>query len=295
MEIVGVVGIGDMGSGLAKNLMAAGHKTYGFDVNTARLDAFASIGGSSVRSAAEVGSAASTVFVMVMTGEQAKSAILDGGLASTMEPGGTIVLTATIRPSEAREIGVALEGRGLNMVDSPVSGGYAGAQDGTLTMMAAGSDEALARARPAMEAVSGRIHHVGAEIGMGQTVKACLQSLTGSIFSATFEASVLAAKTGITGQALYDVISTSVAGCRAANMALENIIDRQFEGAGSHIDTTYKDLGIALDMARDAGVPLFTASTAMQLFQAGKTSNPDGDNWVVTRVLEDIVNARLKR
>ena len=181
------------------------------------------------------------------------------------------------------------------MVDSPVSGGYPGAQGGVLTMMAAGSDEALAKARPAMEAVSSTIHRVGIEIGMGQTVKACLQTLTGSIFSATFEACVLAAKAGVTGQVLYDVFSTSVSGCAAINTALQNIIDRKFEGTGSHIDTMYKDLTIALDMACDEGVPLFTASTAMQLFQAGKTSNPDGDNWVVTRVLEDIVNAELKR
>ena len=88
MEIVDVVGIGDMGSGLAKNLMAAGHDTYGFDIDTVRLDAFALAGGNPVGSAAEVGAAANTVFVMVMTVKQAKSAILNDGLASTMAPGG---------------------------------------------------------------------------------------------------------------------------------------------------------------------------------------------------------------
>ena len=130
---------------------------------------------------------------------------------------------------------------------------------------------------------------------MGQTVKACLQSLIGSIFSATFEASALAAKAGVSGQVLYDVFSTSGAGCGVANTALENIIDRKFEGTGSHIRTMHKDLTIVLDMARELGVPLFTATTAMQLFEAGKTKHPNGDNWVVTRVIEDIVGAELKR
>ena len=130
---------------------------------------------------------------------------------------------------------------------------------------------------------------------MGQTVKACLQSLIGSVFTATFEASALAAKAGVPGQVLYDVFSTSGAGCGVANTALENIIDRKFEGTGSHIATMYKDLTIALDMARDLGVPLFTAATAMQLFQAGKTRHPDGDNWIVTRIMEDIVGAELTR
>jgi 3-hydroxyisobutyrate dehydrogenase-like beta-hydroxyacid dehydrogenase len=233
---------------------------------------------------------------MVMTGAQARSVILgDDGLVQTLAPGSTVLLTATIKPSEARDIGRALEGTGIDLIDSPVSGGFPGAQSGTLTMMAAGSDAALARCRPAMEAVSGTIHRVGDEAGMGQTVKACLQSLIGSIFGATFEAAALAAKAGVKGQVLYDVFSTSGAGCGVANTALANIIDRKFTHTGSHISTMHKDLTIALDLARELGVPLFTASTAMQLFQAGKTRHPDGDNWVVTRIIEDIVGAELTR
>ncbi len=80
-----------------------------------------------------------------------------------------------------------------------------------------------------------------------------------------------------------------------ANTALENIIDRQFEGTGSHISTMHKDLTISLGFAEELGVPMHTAATAMQLFHAGKTKYPNGDNWVVTRVLEDIVSAELHR
>ena len=295
MKNAGVIGLGDMGSGLAKNLIAAGFETKGFDLSEQRMADFAALGGKAASSAAETGSGADAVFVMVMNGDQAKSVILGDGLVSTMKPGGVILLTATIKASEAREIGAALEGSGLHLIDSPVSGGFPGAQGGTLTMMASGSDEALELARPAMEAVSATIHRVGSEAGMGQTVKACLQSLIGSIFSATFEASALAAKAGVPGQVLYDVFSTSGAGCGVANTALENIIDRKFEGTGSHINTMYKDLTISMDMARELGVPLFTAGTAMQLFQAGRTKHPDGDNWVVTRVIEDIIGAGLER
>ena len=97
------------------------------------------------------------------------------------------------------------------------------------------------------------------------------------------------------GQVLFDVFSTSGAGCGVVNTALENIIDRKFEGTGSHISTMYKDLTIVLDMARDLGVPLFTAGTAMQLFQAGKSRYPEGDNWAVTKVSESIAGAELNR
>jgi 3-hydroxyisobutyrate dehydrogenase-like beta-hydroxyacid dehydrogenase len=146
-----------------------------------------------------------------------------------------------------------------------------------------------------MEAVSTSIHHVGDEPGMGQTVKACLQTIIGSVFSATCEAAGLAARAGVNGQVFFDVVSSSGAGSGVANTALENIIDRQFVGTGSHISTMYKDLTISLDMARDLGVPLHTASTAMQLFQAAKTRHPEGDNWIIVRLVEAITGVELHR
>jgi 3-hydroxyisobutyrate dehydrogenase-like beta-hydroxyacid dehydrogenase len=285
-----------MGSGLAKNLMQKGFETYGLDLSEARMQAFVELGGKPTSSVAELGQNSDAVFVMVMNGKQAKQVISgSGGLKSSLKPGAAIILTATINAYEAREIGAELAGTGVHIIDSPVSGGFPGAQGGTLTMMAAGTDEALREYEDVMKAVSRTIHRVGDEAGMGQTVKAVLQSLIGSIFSATFEAAALAAKAGVRGQVLYDVVSTSGAGCGVANNALAQIIDRKFVGTGSAIGTMYKDLTISLDMARELGVPLFTASTAMQLFQAGKTKHPEGDNWIVTRVIEDIIGAELSR
>lgn len=296
MKRVGVIGLGDMGSGLARNLIANGFATWGFDLSAPRMAAFVEAGGRPAGSAREVGENADAVFVMVMSGDQAKAVILgEDGLLPSLAPGSVVILTATIRPGEARDIARGLEGSGIELIDSPVSGGYPGAQSGTLTMMAAAPAAVLEKWRPVMEAVSGTIHHVGTEAGMGQTVKACLQALIGGIYGATFEAAVLAAKAGVPGQVLYDVVSTSGAGCGVANTALANIIERRFVGTGSHINTMHKDLSIVLDMARELGVPLFTAATAMQLFQAGRTRHPEGDNWVVARVIEAIVGAELKR
>lgn len=299
MKQVCVVGVGNMGSGLAKNLLAAGISVKGYDLLDERMQALDAMGGTTSASSAEAGEGSEAAFVMVMNGDQVKHVVFgeDGnsGLVSTMKPGSVILLSATVHAREARELAVALEGSGLHFIDTPVSGGYPGAQGGTLTLMSAGSDEAMSIAKPAMEAVSAVIHRVGAEPGMGQTVKACLQSVIGSIFSSVFEASVLAAKTGVSGEAFFNVLSSSSAGCVVADTALSNIIDREFEGTGSHISTMYKDLTISLQMAREAGVPLFTASTATQLFQAGITRHPEGDNWVVTRVMEEIVGAQLHR
>ncbi|MDU8910321.1 NAD(P)-dependent oxidoreductase [Aestuariicoccus sp. MJ-SS9] len=292
----GVIGLGDMGSGLAKNLIANGFQTTGRDLLDQRMQAFGDMGGKTAESAAEVGAAADAVFVMVMKGCEAKEVILGAdGLVQTMAPGGAVILSATVHPSEAREIGAALGGTGLHLIDTPVSGGYPGAQAGTLTMMAAAPDEVLDRFAPVMHAVSASIHRVGTEPGQGQTVKAVLQSLLGAMFSATFEAASLAAKAGIPGQVIYDVVSTSSGGCGITSNALEKIIDRQFEGTGSHINTMHKDLTISMALGQELGVPLHTAAAAMQIFHAGRTKYPNGDNWVCTRVMEEIVGAELHR
>lgn len=292
----GVIGLGDMGSGIAKNLIANGFEVVGLDLDEERMTAFREMGGEAASSASEVGANAEAVFVMVMNGGQAKDVILgESGLVRHMATGGAVILSATIKPFEAREIGEAMAGSGIHLIDTPVSGGFPGAQGGTLTMMASAPDNVLDEFAPVMEAVSANIHRVGTEAGIGQTVKACLQSLIGAQFSATFEAAALAAKAGVPGQVILDVFSTSSAGCGIVNNALEKIIDRQFEGTGSHINTMHKDLTISMGLGEELGVPLHTAAAAMQIFHAGRTKYPNGDNWVCTRVIEEIVGAELHR
>ena len=296
MKNIGVIGLGDMGSGLAKNLISNGFTVFGMDLKPERQAAFTDMGGRLVDGAAQLGQHVDATFVMVMNGDQAKSVILGtDGLVENMDKGGAVILSATIKPHEAVEIGAAMQGSGIDLIDTPVSGGFPGAQGGTLTMMAAAPDDVMERVRPVLEAVSASIHHVGTKAGDGQTVKACLQSLIGSVFSATFEAAALAAKAGVSGEVLLNVFSTSSVGSGIVNNALQKIIDREFEGTGSHINTMHKDLTISLNLAENLGVPMHTAAAAMQIFHAGRTKYPNGDNWVCTRVIEEIIGAELHR
>ncbi len=293
---VGVIGLGNMGSGIAKNLMANGFQTSGHDIAADRLEAFKTAGGKACANAADVAKASDAVHVVVMTGDQVKEVIFnDDGLLKHLAKGSAIILNATIKPSEAIEVANGMKGSGIHLIDSPMSGGYPGAQAGTLTYMAAGDNAVLDEFKPVMDASSKTIHRVGSEGGQGQTVKACLQAIIGGMFSATFEAAALAAKAGVPGEVLYNVVSTSSAGNTITNTSLENIIDRQFEGTGSHIDTMHKDLTISMNLGEQLGVPLYTAAVAMQLFHAGRTKYPDGDNWVATRVIEEIIGAELHR
>jgi len=286
MKKVGVIGLGNMGMGMAKNLIKSGFSVIGFDLDDKRLLKLKENGGSTATSTVQVGEETDAVFVMVMNGEQVKAVVAD--LATGLKDRGTIILTATITPEEAREAYSIADLEGVAMIDSPVSGGMDGAHNGTLTLMTAGKKSVFNDCIKTLEAVSSNIFHVGEEIGEGQTVKASLQAFIGASFTAIFESLVLGSKAGIKGQTLYDVFSASGVGSPLFKNCASLIMDRKFKNTGSHISTMYKDLGISLDMAKKNGVPLFTAGAAYELFQAGISMFPDEDNWSIVKLLEQI-------
>ena len=286
MKKVGVIGLGNMGMGMAKNLIKSGFSVIGFDLDDKRLLKLKENGGSTATSTVQVGKETDAVFVMVMNGEQVKAVVAD--LVTGLKDRGTIILTATIRPEEAREAYSIADIEGVAMLDSPVSGGMDGAHNGTLTIMTAAKKSVFDDCIKILEAVSSNIFHVGEEIGEGQTVKASLQAFIGASFTAIFESLVLGSKAGIKGQTLYDVFSASGVGSPLFKNCADLIMDRKFKNTGSHISTMYKDLGISLDMAKKNGVPLFTAGAAYELFQAGISMFPDEDNWSIVKLLEQI-------
>ena len=286
MKKVGVIGLGNMGMGMAKNLIKSGFSVIGFDLDAKRLLKLKENGGSTATSTVQVGEETDAVFVMVMNGEQVKAVVSD--LVTVLKDRGTIILTATITPEEAREAYSIADIEGVAMLDSPVSGGMDGAHNGTLTLMTAAKKSVFDDCIKILEAVSSNIFHVGEEIGEGQTVKASLQAFIGASFTAIFESLVLGSKAGIKGQTLYDVFSASSVGSPLFKNCAGLIMDRKFKNTGSHISTMYKDLGISLDMAKKNGVPLFTAGAAYELFQAGISMFPDEDNWSIVKLLEQI-------
>ena len=286
MKKVGVIGLGNMGMGMAKNLIKSGFSVIGFDLDDKRLRKLKENGGSTATSTVQVGEETDAVFVMVMNGEQVKAVVAD--LATGLKDRGTIILTATITPEEAQEAYSIADIEGVAMLDSPVSGGMDGAHNGTLTLMTAAKKSVFDDCIKILEAVSSNIFHVGEEIGEGQTVKASLQAFIGASFTAIFESLVLGSKAGIKGQTLYDVFSASGVGSPLFKNCASLIMDRKFKNTGSHISTMYKDLGISLDMAKKNGVPLFTAGAAYELFQAGISMFPDEDNWSIVKLLEQI-------
>ena len=128
---VGLIGLGDMGSGMAKNLIQNGFETFGFDLSVQRLEAFKALGGNAVADPHEMGSLVDAVFIMVMNGGQVEDVIFgDRGLIHSMKPSSGIIVTATIKASEIRAVAGQLQGSKIQLIDSPVSGGFLGHRAG---------------------------------------------------------------------------------------------------------------------------------------------------------------------
>jgi len=296
MKRIGIVGIGDMGIGLATNILKEGFSLTGFDLREDRLACLVSMGGEGASSPREVAEKSDTVFVMVLNGDQVKAVVTgEHGLLEGIESGSTIIITATIKPSEIREIEGPVAAKGIKLIDSPVSGGKSGADTGALTLMAAAAKEVFEENRDVLGAIGEKIFHVGEKIGDGQTVKAALQALIGSTFTAIFESLVLGVKAGAKAESLYEVFCSSGVGSPLLANCAGLILDRKFKGTGSHIGTMYKDICISMDVAKESGVPLFTAAAATELFQAGISKFPDEDNWSIIKILEDIAGVEVKR
>jgi len=295
MKRVGIVGLGDMGSGMAKNILKRGFPLTGFDLDKARMAELKAAGGTPAGACRDVAENSDTIFVMVLNGEQVKQVVLGpGGLLDNAAPGTTIIISATIKPSEIRELVTPVAEKGVMLLDTPVSGGKPGAENGMLTVMASGKSEVLEDSRAVLDAISKVIFHVGEDIGQGQTVKASLQAMIGTVFAAIFESMVLGAKAGVKGETLHQVFSASGINCGLYENCSKLILDRKFKDTGSQIATMYKDLGISVDLAREAGVPLFACAAAFQLFQSGISKFPDEDNWTCVKVLEDIAGTEVK-
>lgn len=294
MRNIGFIGLGDMGMAMAKNLLKAGFAVTGYDLREQRLGELQAAGGSPATSPAEVGKSGDTVFVMVLNGDQVLQVIGGAdGLTATLRPGATVIVCATVHKAEMEQAARLLAGYEIVLIDAPVSGGRAGAEAGTLTLMAAGPRSAFEQQQEVLQAVGKRIFHVGERPGMGQTVKASLQALMGSMFAASYESLVLAAKAGVDPEVFRQVVAGTGAGCGVFEGSAQAIIARRFNDTGSQITTMHKDLGICLAAGREHGAALFMAATAQQLFQAGITRFPGEDNQCVAKVLEQIAGVEV--
>jgi 3-hydroxyisobutyrate dehydrogenase-like beta-hydroxyacid dehydrogenase len=209
-------------------------------------------------------------------------------------PQGTPVLgCATIAPEAARALDTKLAAAGMIMLDTPVSGGFAAAHGGSMTVMASGPAAGFAKASPVLDAIAGKVWRLGDAVGIGSTVKMVNQLLAGVHIATAAEALALGIRAGADPQTLYDVISSSA----GSSWMWQNRVPHILAGDDtplSAVNIFVKDLGIVLDQARALTFPLPMAAAAHQLFLAAAANGHGAkDDAFVIRVWQALAGIEL--
>ena len=278
MARIGFIGLGNMGLPMAQNLIKAGHQVEGFDVYGAAVEKLRAAGGAGVESAKMAVARADAVITMLPSGNEVREVYLGAGGALESANAGTLLIdSSTIDVDTARLVAAAAEGKGLSMVDAPVSGGVGGAQAATLTFMVGGSEAAFIHAKPLLEAMGKTIVHAGGP-GNGQAAKICNNLILGVSMIAVSEAFMLAEKLGLDHQKLFDISSKSsgqcwsmTSYCPVPGPVPASPANRDYQ-AGFTAAMMLKDLKLAQDAARsaDAATPLGAEAAAIYGLYVGQ-------------------------
>ncbi|WP_086606526.1 3-hydroxyisobutyrate dehydrogenase [Erythrobacter donghaensis] len=269
---IAFIGLGNMGGGMAANLVKAGHDVRAFDLSEPARAAAEAAGCSAFATAKEACEGVEAVVSMLPNGAIVKQVYWDDVIGQA--PEGAILLDcSTIDVATAREVIEVTEAHGYRMVDAPVSGGIAAAAGGTLTFMVGGSDEAFARAQPILAAMGKAVIHAGAA-GNGQAAKICNNMLLAIHMIGTCEAFAMAQKLGLDAQTFYDISSVSsgqcwsmTSYCPVPGVGPVTPADNGYQG-GFAAGLMLKDLNLAIEAATSAGAKVELGKHARSLYEA---------------------------
>ena len=293
-EPVGFVGLGIMGSRMAACLARAGHEVAVYNRTAEKAEAWVAEHGGRVaetpRAAAE---GAAVVITMVVDGPQVEQVLFgDDGAVHGAAPGTLFIDMSTIAPADARRIGAALAERGLAFVDAPVSGSAPKAQDGTLTIMAGGSEADVERARPFFEAMGEVILHVG-DLGQGQTVKVISNSVGATNCATLAQALVVGKATGVDLPSLVSVLGASSGASYMVTLKAEPMLEHDYTPL-FRLEHMLKDVSICLSESEAAGAPFPAAALAHELYAAAMGRGlGDQDFAAVLEAAEGLAGIRI--
>jgi len=274
---IGFIGLGIMGKPMAKNLLKAGHEVTVFGRRMGPVRDVEAAGARAVSSAKEVAESSDIVITMLPNSPQVKDVVLGpGGVLEGMTAGKVLVDMSSIAPLAAREIAARLAEKGVEMLDAPVSGGEPKAVEGTLSIMAGGTQEVFDRCLPVLRTMGSSVVLCGG-IGAGNTVKLANQIIVALNIAALSEAMVLASKAGVDPEILYKAIRGGLAGSAVMEAKTPMMTTANFK-PGFRIELHIKDLANALETGHEIGVPLPLTSQVMEMMQALKVDGKAGND-----------------
>ena len=292
---IGFIGIGNMGAPMSANLLKAGHELTVYDVREEAMEEPVRLGAKAARSPREVAHASDVVMTSLPTQKALEDVVMgrDGVLEGAMR-GCVLIDTSTVSPSTIKRIAAIARERGVEVLDAPVSGGVAGARAATLTVMVGGDKGVFERCQEVLSAIGKNIYHVG-DVGSGNAVKLVNNLMSLVSVLALSEGMVLGTKAGVDPETLHRVIKVSTDSSYALEVKLPNLISKGRFEAGFAIDLACKDLGLAIDLGREMGVPLFVTNIAQQVYELARARGMGRlDHTAVIKLLEEAAQVEVR-
>ena len=290
---IGFVGLGIMGKPMVRNLMKEGYNVTIFDIVGEAVEEMVGEGATPASSAMEVASKNPVVITMVPDSPQSEAAILGpGGVLEGASSGSTVIDMSSIAPASSQKIAAACEAAGVSFLDAPVSGGETGAIEGTLAVMVGGKKDVFDKNFDMLSTMSGSIVLCGG-YGAGNITKLANQIIVAGNIAALGEALVLAKKSGINPQVVFDAIKGGLAGSNVMNTKGPMMIDGNFD-PGFRIVLHQKDLHNAILTGKESGVPLIITSTVHQIL--GSLINDgkgNADHSAIANFMEDMAGVKI--
>lgn len=291
---IGFVGLGLMGLPIAQRLQAAGHQLVIGGRNREAAAAMIAAGATQGGTPDEIAATVDMFISCRVTPEHSVETFLGSdGVIAGARPGLLCVDQSTIDPRTARRIGTELGAAGIGFLDAPISGGPDGAVAGTLSIIAGGTAEDVARAEPVFLQFGKKVSHMG-PVGAGVAAKLCNNMITITTHALLAEAMVLGAKAGIDPRRLYEVLGESSANSRTLQRMIPNhVLPRNFHAAAT-ITTIMKDLECAIDTGRELGVRLLLPNVALQCYvDAAGRGHAEDDIASVILPMEEIAGVKV--
>jgi 2-hydroxy-3-oxopropionate reductase len=286
MTNIAFIGLGIMGSPMAVHLANAGHRVAGYNLDMDRAKPLVEAGGVAAASIADAVKDADVVCVMVPDSPDVELVLAGPDGVFQHAPTGALVIDfSSIRPDVTIELAAQARANGFRLLDAPVSGGQAGAENAALSIMVGGEAEDFQTAKPLFDRVGKTIVHVGGN-GAGQTVKAANQLIVAANIQALAEAVVFLEAYGVDTKAALEVLGGGLAGSAVLNQKKENMLSRSFD-PGFRIDLHHKDMGIVTAAAREAGVVVPLGALVAQLVASARANGDGGlDHSALLRGVE---------
>lgn len=293
-QLVGFIGVGNMGAPMSKRLLAAGARVSVFDLSATTVDALVSSGAVAAESPLKIANDADTIFVSLPNGAAVEQALLGESGVINGKSVKRVVDFSTIGPRAAIAISKALAGKGITYVDAPVSGGVPGATAGTLALMVACANDVLSDLRPLLENF-GKVYHVAEAPGQAQVMKLANNLLSAAAIAISSEAMVMGVKAGLDPKVMLDVINAG----SGRNSATQDKFPRSILPGtfdyGFSTGLALKDVRLCLDEAHAMEVPTIVGAAVQELLSITQAAHgPQSDYTSMCRSVESWAKVEVR-